>query len=77
MTEAVAQSVTFVGAGYETTASAVSCCLYELAMNQDVQDKLEEEVRKVSSTSGGMTFEKLFEMKYLDMVFSGRLIKFI
>ena len=72
MIEAVAQSVIFFAAGQETTSSAISCCLYELSLNPDVQEQLQEEIDQVFDSVDGMTFEKLFEMKYLDMVFCGK-----
>jgi len=77
MMEAVAQSVTFIGAGHTTTSAAISCCLHELALNQEIQDKLQEEILEVSRSLGGLTFEKLFEMKYLDMVLCGKFFKLI
>lgn len=42
--ELVAQSVIFIFAGYETTSSALSFILYELATNPDVQTKLQQEI---------------------------------
>ncbi|XP_001606687.2 probable cytochrome P450 6a13 [Nasonia vitripennis] len=68
MTEAVAQSVIFFAAGQETTSSALCCCLYELALHQDVQKKLQWEIDQAFASPEGLTYEKIFEMPYLDMV---------
>ncbi|KAG3259957.1 hypothetical protein H1C71_029636 [Ictidomys tridecemlineatus] len=42
--ELVAQSIIFIFAGYETTSSALSFLLYELATHPDVQTKLQQEI---------------------------------
>ena len=71
MVEAIGQAMFFFAAGQETSASAITCCLYELAFNQDIQDKLRDEIIEVYNNPGGLSYEKLFEMPYLDMVFHG------
>ncbi|KAG3259975.1 cytochrome P450 3A21-like [Ictidomys tridecemlineatus] len=42
--ELVAQSIIFIFAGYETTSSALSFILYELATHPDAQTKLQQEI---------------------------------
>ncbi|GAB1290352.1 Cytochrome P450 3A13 [Apodemus speciosus] len=42
--EIVAQSITFVFAGYETTSNALSFIMYTLATHPDVQKKLQHEI---------------------------------
>ncbi|XP_034507378.1 cytochrome P450 3A12-like, partial [Ailuropoda melanoleuca] len=42
--ELVAQSMTFLFAGYETTSTSLSFFAYELATHPDVQQKLQEEI---------------------------------
>jgi len=42
--EILAQAIIFFLAGYETTATTLSYCSYELALNPDVQQKLYEEI---------------------------------
>lgn len=69
------QAVSFFSAGHETTSSTISFALYEMAMNQDVQKCLRDEIRAVISKYGGITYEGIKEMTYLEMVFSGKLIK--
>ncbi|KAJ8682797.1 hypothetical protein QAD02_018589 [Eretmocerus hayati] len=68
MMEAVAQAVIFFSAGQETTASAISCCLFELATHQEIQEKLRQELTEAFDSPEGLKYEKIFEMKYLDMV---------
>ena len=45
--EIVSQELLFFGAGYDTTASAISFLAYNLACNQDKQDKLIMEIQQV------------------------------
>jgi cytochrome P450 family 6 len=66
-----AQAITFFSAGNETTATMLSFVLYELALNQEVQDRLRQEVRENCDENGDFTYEALHKMKYLDMVLKG------
>jgi len=45
--EILAQAVMFFVAGYDTTAGAISFLCYNLAVNQDCQDTLIEEIDTV------------------------------
>lgn len=56
----------FLG-GYETTASALTFCLHELANNVDIQDKLRDEIKTVGQAKA----ESIKDFKYLDMVMAG------
>ncbi|XP_069671901.1 probable cytochrome P450 6a14 [Periplaneta americana] len=67
LTEVAAQSVTFLIAGFETSATTMSFCLYELALNPDIQDRVREEIDTVLEKHGGnITYEAIQEMNYLD-----------
>lgn len=65
-----AQAFAFFIAGYETSSNTIAFCLYELALNQEVQDKTRREVRD-AMRGGKLTYEAVQEMKYLDMVILG------
>lgn len=69
--EAAAQAFTFFMAGFETTSTAVTYCLLELALNSEIQEKLYQEIMEVAEESD-FTFDNVMEMEYLDMVFSGK-----
>ncbi|XP_069671897.1 probable cytochrome P450 6a14 [Periplaneta americana] len=76
MTEVAAQSVIFFVAGFETSATTLSFCLYELALNPDIQDRLREEIDTVlEKYDGNITYEGIQEMSYLDNVLSETLRK--
>ena len=63
----------FFGAGFETAASTMSFCLYELAVNPDIQDRLKNEIDTVLEKHGGsVTYEGIQDMKYLDKIISGK-----
>lgn len=53
----------------------MSFALFELAINQEVQDKVREEVLRIKNAHGGkITYEALNEMHYLNRVFNGILL---
>uniref|UniRef100_A0A8C9NZ00 unspecific monooxygenase n=1 Tax=Spermophilus dauricus TaxID=99837 RepID=A0A8C9NZ00_SPEDA len=72
--ELVAQSIIFIFAGYETTSSALSFILYELATHPDVQTKLLKLVSNLNSPKfhfslqAPVIYDTLMQMEYLDMV---------
>ncbi|XP_043511358.1 probable cytochrome P450 6a14 isoform X2 [Frieseomelitta varia] len=72
-----AQAFVFFIAGFETSSSTMGHALYELAQNQDVQDKLRQEIRDTYKKNGGtLTYADIKEMKYLDKVFKETLRKY-
>jgi len=68
--EILAQAWIFFVAGYETTATTLSFCSYELALNQDCQQKLYEEVSSAVDQNGEISYETLTKLPYLDSVIS-------
>ncbi|KAM4820708.1 cytochrome P450 3A5-like [Thomomys bottae] len=66
--EVIAQSITFIMAGYETTSNALSFVMYCLATHPRVQKKVQEEIDRVLPNKAPATYDTLIEMKYLDMV---------
>ncbi|KAL2713806.1 cytochrome P450 6a2-like [Vespula squamosa] len=76
MSEAAAQAFVFYVAGFETTSSTVTFCLYELALNQDIQKKTQEEIDRVLKKHGGISYNAINEMTYLHMVICETLRKY-
>lgn len=57
--------------GHETSSTAVTFALYELAKNQEIQDRLRAEINKaIASNDGKITYDGVMEMKYLDLIVS-------
>lgn len=62
----------FFAAGFETTASTICYCLYELAMNQEIQIKLRRKImKKLNKNNGKLSYDILSDMKYMEMVING------
>uniref|UniRef100_A0A182TG63 Uncharacterized protein n=1 Tax=Anopheles melas TaxID=34690 RepID=A0A182TG63_9DIPT len=72
-TELIAQAFIFFFAGFETISWTISFALYELAVNEDIQARLYEEVRDAEQSleeGKTLTYEQLQSLPYLDMVVS-------
>ncbi|XP_043662809.1 probable cytochrome P450 6a14 [Drosophila teissieri] len=72
-----AQAFVFFVAGFETSSSTMSFCLYELALQPEIQQRLREEIESVlANVEGGeLNYDVLAEMSYLDQVLSETLRK--
>ncbi|CAG2105687.1 unnamed protein product [Medioppia subpectinata] len=66
--ELVAQCVLFFLAGYETSATTMALCLYQIARHPEVQQKLYLESRKYFDEYKGVDYEELNSLKYLNAV---------
>jgi len=78
MDDLTAQVFVFFGAGFETSSSTMSFCMFELARNKDIQRKVQEEIDRVMKTAGsdGISYDHLAEMKYLDCCIDETLRKY-
>ncbi|CAH1637380.1 unnamed protein product [Spodoptera littoralis] len=65
-----AQAFVFYVAGYETSATTMAYLMYQLALNQDIQNRLIAEIDEViQRNTGEVTYDMIKEMKYLNKVF--------
>ncbi|CAH1394735.1 unnamed protein product [Nezara viridula] len=71
-----AQCFAFLFGGFETSSSVQSFCLYELAINQDIQMRVKKEIDEIIEQHGGLTYQAVKEMEYLDMVISETMRKY-
>nr|AAX48015.1 cytochrome P450 [Ochlerotatus sollicitans] len=77
MDELAAQCFVFFIAGYETSSTTMNFCLYELAKNQDVQERLREDIQEAVAANGGrVTYEMVMGLQYLDNVINETLRKY-
>lgn len=67
LNEIAAQAYLFFIKGFETSASTMSFGMHELAKNQEIQNKVYEEIKTVLERyDKKITYESIKEMKYLD-----------
>ncbi|KAH8275585.1 hypothetical protein KR026_011046, partial [Drosophila bipectinata] len=75
--ELLAQAFIFFLAGFETSSTTMGFALYELALNQDVQDRLRKEINEgLAKNNNEFTYEGVREMKYLEQVIMETLRKY-
>lgn len=66
----VAQVFIFFGAGFETSSSATSYTLHQLAFHPEIQTKIQTEIDEVLSRHDNkLCYDAIAEMSYLDMTF--------
>lgn len=63
----MAESLTFLLAGHETTATLLSWIGYELCLNPDIQDRAYKEIKSIVK-DGEITWEKVESMKYIKFI---------
>lgn len=70
----VAQSFLFFAAGFETSALTMSFCLYEIARNKEIQQKLHDEIDSVLAVlpNNQFTYDSLGDLKYLECCIDGK-----
>jgi len=69
--EAAAQAYVFFLAGFETSSTTATYCLYELAQHQDLQNKVRTEIDEILNKHGELTYNAVNEMTYLHKVVNG------
>ncbi|XP_047097787.1 cytochrome P450 6k1-like [Schistocerca piceifrons] len=77
MDDLAAESFGFFIAGFETSTTTISSSLYELALHEDIQRNVQQEIDTVLERHGGcITYDAIAEMSYLDNVVSETLRKY-
>ncbi|NP_001274159.1 cytochrome P450 6A1 [Musca domestica] len=76
--ELAAQVFVFFLGGFETSSSTMGFALYELAQNQQLQDRLREEVNEVFDQfkEDNISYDALMNIPYLDQVLNETLRKY-
>lgn len=72
LNEIAAQAFVFFLAGFETSSTTLGFCLYELAINPDIQEKTRKEIQNaLKKHEGKFTYEAMLDMPYVDHVING------
>lgn len=72
MDDLAANTMLYLVAGYETSATVGQFTVYELALNPHIQAKAREEVTRILAKHNGQcTYEAQNEMTYMNMIFDG------
>ena len=66
----VAQSILFLFAGFDTTSTLMMFTAYCLALDQEIQQRVQQEVDEAVERHGGLTYEAIMDMPYMDRVMS-------
>lgn len=75
--EMTAQAVLFFAAGFETTASAMSFCLYEISLNPGIQAKMRKEIDEtLNKYNGKPSYKALEDMSYVEAVINETLRRY-
>lgn len=74
--EIAAQAFVFFLAGFETSSTAMTYCLYELARNPDLQQKARDDVLKTIKKYGSLTYEAANDMHYIENCINESLRKY-
>ncbi|KAF7267268.1 hypothetical protein GWI33_019501 [Rhynchophorus ferrugineus] len=65
----VSNIIVFFLAGFDTSATTLSFCLYHLAMNPEIQEKLRNEIMiTLKACNGDLTFEAMKNLTYLRQI---------
>lgn len=65
----------FFAAGFETSSTTLSFAFYELAVNPEIQKKLQNEIdSNLEENDQKLTYEGITKMEYLEWVVQGESI---
>jgi cytochrome P450 family 6 len=71
-----AQSFVFFLAGYETSSSTITYCMYELSINKEIQEKARKSVEEAIKKHGSLSYDAVSSMDYLEQCVDETLRKY-
>lgn len=69
--ELAAQAFVVFQAGFESSSSTLAFCLYELALNTEIQEKTRQIIRNAHEKYGQFSYEMMMDLPYLDQIIRG------
>lgn len=69
--EIASQIFLFFMAGFETSSTTLMYCLYEMAMNPEIQTKTRQIIQNAYKKHGELTYEMMMDIPYIDHVLHG------
>lgn len=70
--EVAAQAFLFFLAGFETSSTTMTFCLYELAKNPEIQERARQDiVNTLKKHDGKLTYDSVMSMHYMERVIQG------
>ncbi|EAT39035.1 AAEL009122-PA [Aedes aegypti] len=76
LNEVVAHSFVFFLGGFETASTTMSYCLYELSLNEEVQERARQCVKAAIHKYGDLNYDALLDMPYLEQCINETLRKY-
>lgn len=71
--EIAAQTFVFYAAGFNSSSTALTFCLYELAIQFDVQSKARKAINEAyRKFNGQLTYEMVTDLPYIDQILEGK-----
>ena len=71
--EMIAQAFLFFFFGFHTSRVTLTFALYELASNEEIQDKARQEIYDVLGQDGELNYHKLEQMTYMQQIADGEI----
>lgn len=66
-----AQAFVFFLAGFETTSTAMTYCMYELSLNEKLQEKARQSVKDAIVKHGSLNYEAVADLRFLEQCVNG------
>lgn len=71
-----AQAFIFFLAGFETSSTTLSYCLYELSKQPEYQERVYDEICQMYNKYGEINYDSLADMLFLEQVLLGESLKY-